>query len=139
MNRVDFGVAAIFGALGIYLVVSASQLPPGMGRLPGPGFFPAVLGGAMIVLALGLLAACLRGGAAAVTLANRWQLAVVIALLLLYLAGWSVIPFALRTVAFVVLFLRFLGQRWRTAAAVAVALTAAVVLAFQYGLHVSLQ
>jgi hypothetical protein len=37
------------------------------------------------------------------------------------------------------LLLRFLGQRWGTSVIVGVALTAAVVGAFQYGLRISLE
>ena len=140
MNRTNLLVAAVFGALGIYLAITAWQLPAGMGRLPGPGFFPGVIGAAIILLAGLLLAASLRqarGGG--FRIANAKALAVTTALLAAYLLLWGQVPFAVRTVVFVILFLRCLGQRWRPALAVALVLTAGVVLAFQYGLRVNLQ
>ena len=140
MNKSNLAVAAVFLALGICLVATARQLPPGMGPLPGPGFFPGVVGAVIVLLSGLLLAASLRkarGGDLRIT--NAKALAMTAVLLTLYLLLWGKVPFAIRTVVFVVLFLRCLGQRWRSALTVAVVLTAAVVLAFQYGLRVNLQ
>jgi hypothetical protein len=141
MNRINLLVAAVFGALGIYLAITAWQMPAGMGRLPGPGFFPGIIGAAMLLLCLLLLAGQVRGVAAGppAAFANAKSLAVTAALLAAYLLLWGQVPFAVRTVVFVILFLRLLGQRWRSALAVALVLTAGVVLAFQYGLRVNLQ
>ena len=139
MRRQNLAVAGVFLLLGLYLVLSAWQLPAGMGRLPGPGFFPAGIGGATLVLAgLLLVGSWHRTGAAGGTLANRRDLGLTVVLIVLYLLAWGWIPFAARSVIFVVVFLRLLGQGWRASATVAVVLTAAVVLAFQYGLRVNL-
>ena len=68
------------------------------------------------------------------------RLAAIVALVTLaYLALWGTGFFFLRTVLFLFLLLRLLGEKSRTGIAVAVVLTTAVTLAFQYGLHVSLE
>lgn len=132
-------VAALFLALGIALLAAASALPPGIGRLPGPGFFPAAVGAAILVLAGCLLAGSLRRREppAESRPANTRLLAGAAALLFLYLLLWEVVPFAIRTPLFLVVFLRMAGERWRSSVAVSLVLTAAVLLAFQYGLRVS--
>lgn len=135
-------LAAGFLALGAGLAASSFALPEGVGRLPGPGFFPRVIGGAMVLLSLGLLwqsrrpAPAPEGGEPA---ADARGVLGAIGLLALYLLLWGTGLFALRTAVFLLLLLRFLGQPWKTALAVAVPVTAAVVLAFQVGLGVSLE
>jgi hypothetical protein len=140
MSRSNLAVAAAFLLLGIYLVGSAFELPAGVGRLPGPGFFPQVIGSVTILLAVALLAQGARRPAAeGFELANPRGIAGAIGLVFLYLLLWGTGWFALRTAVFLALLLRFLGQRWTASVAVGVALTAAVVGAFQYGLSISLE
>jgi hypothetical protein len=140
MSRSNLAVAAAFLLLGVYLVASASALPAGVGRLPGPGFFPQVIGSVTMMLAVALLIQTARrrdGGDFEV--ANTQGIAGAIGLVFLYLLLWGSGWFALRTAVFLALLLRFLGQRWTASIAVALALTAAVVGAFQYGLRISLE
>ena len=140
MSRSSLAVAAAFLLLGIYLVGSASWLPAGVGGLPGPGFFPRVIGSVTILLALGLLIqTARRRGGGGLGLANARGIGGTIGLLFLYLLFWGSGWFALRTAVFLALLLRFLGQRWTASVAVGLALTAAVVGAFQYGLRISLE
>ncbi|MBM3810105.1 MAG: hypothetical protein FJW20_00575 [Acidimicrobiia bacterium] len=139
MKRSDVVVALLFMALGAALVVAASGFPPGVGPLPGPGFFPGVIGAVMLLLAAGLQVSALRSGTVPVfEIGNRRQLAVAAGLLLVYLLVWDQAPFAIRTLVFLIAFLRMLGERWRSSIAVSVVLTGAVVIAFQYGLRVGL-
>jgi putative tricarboxylic transport membrane protein len=139
MNKPDATVALLFLALGLSLIVSAYQLPSGMGRLPGPGFFPALTGLLIVILAAFLLGVSLRRQAPRFEVHNKTALAVTIGLLAAYLLLWGKLPFAIRTVVLLVVFLRFLGERWRTSVTVAIVLSVAVLLAFQYGLRVDLQ
>jgi hypothetical protein len=140
VNRTDLAVALLFFLLGGYLVLSARELPPGMGRLPGPGFFPSVVGVVIIGLAAALLAASLRSkGHTHFRVENKTALAITAALLLVYLLLWGRMNFAVRTGFLLVIFLRFLGERWKSSLVVAAVLTLAVLLAFQYGLRVDLQ
>jgi hypothetical protein len=139
VSRKDLSVGASFLALGIALVASSYALPAGLGPLPGPGFFPRVIGGAMLLLSLGLLWQARRPVAAPSTGAgDRKAVLFVVGLLVLYLLLWDTGPFAVRTVLFLLLLLRGLGQSWRTALVLSLSLTAAVILAFQVGLRVPL-
>jgi hypothetical protein len=138
--RSNLVVAAAFLLLGIYLAASASGLPPGIGGLPGPGFFPQVIGSVTILLAVCLLVQTARRRESEdFALANKGAVAGAIGLMFLYLLLWGSGWFALRTAVFLTLLLRFLGQRWGTSVIVGVALTATVVGAFQYGLRISLE
>jgi hypothetical protein len=140
MTRSNLAVAAAFLFLGVYLVVSASGLPAGVGRLPGPGFFPQAIGSVTMMLAVALLIqAARRREGGAFELANARGIAGAIGLVFLYLLLWGSGWFALRTAVFLAVLLRFLGQRWTASIAVGLALTAAVVGAFQYGLRISLE
>jgi hypothetical protein len=140
VNKTNLTVSTVFLVFGLFLVASAYRLPTGMGRLPGPGFFPGVVGVAVILLASLLLAASLRDRRGAeFRVDNGRALAATAGLLAAYLLLWGRTPFALRTALLLALFLLFLGERWKPAIAVATVLTVAVVLAFQYGLHVNLR
>lgn len=140
MNRSNLVVAAVFLVLGLYLAASAAGLPPGVGQLPGPGFFPQVIGSVTILLAVSLIAQTVRRREPAdFALANKGAVAGAIGLIFVYLLLWGTGLFALRTAVFLTLLLRFLGQRWITSVVVGVVLTAAVVGAFQYGLRISLE
>jgi len=137
VNRSDFVVGAVFLVVGVYLLISSFGFPPGMGPLPGPGFYPGIIGAVIILLAVTLLAGSLRSADKGHFLVeNRRAIALTAGLMALYIAFWGVIPFALRTVLFVVVFLRLLGQRWKPAIMVSLVLTAVVLAAFQYGLRV---
>ncbi len=139
MRRLDYAVAVSFLALGLYLLAAAFTYPAGMGRLPGPGFFPAIVGAVIFLLALGLLFTARRQESSAAPAGGDARTLVVTVLLLGgYLGLWGIIPFFVRTALFVTVFLRLVGERWPRAIAVALLLTAAVVAAFQYGLRVSL-
>ncbi len=137
MNRCDLVVSLLFLFLGAALLAGASSLPPGLGALPGPGFFPGVIGAAVAVLAAGLFASSVRGGGASFVVDNRRRLALTAGLLILYLLLWGVTPFALQTFVMLAVFLRMLGEPWRTSVLVSGVLAAAVTLAFQYGLRVN--
>ena len=139
MQRTTVTVALFFLLLGGYLVASALELPAGSGSLPGAGFFPQVIGVLMILLAAALGWEGVRGGGEHFQLEHRGAIAGVIGLFFGYLLLWGTGLFALRTAAFLVLFLRFLGQSWKASVTVAVVLTATVTIAFQIGLRVSLE
>jgi hypothetical protein len=129
-----------FLALGIALVASSYALPPGMGRLPGPGFFPRVIGGVMVLLSLALLWRARReGDGERAAAADLRTVAGVTGLLFLYLLLWGTGLFPVRTAVFLLVLLRFLGQSWRSGLTVSLSLTAVIVLAFQIGLRVSLE
>lgn len=142
MTRTNYIVASGFALLGSYLIASSFALPPGMGRLPGPGFFPQVIGAAILFLAGALLVQTMRARSAPQSewrIENGRAIAGAIGLVLVYLLLWGTGLFALRTAVFLALFIRFMGQPWKQSIAVSIVLSAVVVAAFQYGLHVSLE
>ena len=140
MSRRELMVGLGFLARGLALVASSYALPPGMGRLPGPGFFPRVIGGVMVLLSLALLWRARREGDGQRTAAADLRtVAGVAGLLFLYLLLWGTGLFPVRTAVFLLVMLRFLGQSWRSGLTVSLSLTAVIVLAFQIGLRVSLE
>lgn len=140
MRRADLAVAAVFFALGLYLALRATCFPSGIGRLPGPGFFPGLIGAAMMLLAVAVAFSRRRraGNGQHNPRGSPTGVLTALALTALYVALWGRIPFALRTAVFVAVFLRSQAQPWRASLQVAAVLTAAVVAAFEFGLRVHL-
>ena len=140
MIRRDMAAGGLFLALGLALVASGHGFPPGVGGLPGAGFFPQAIGGFMSLLAIGVLARRGEtGDDTSVSTANLRQVAGTAALLGAYLLLWGTGFFAARTAVFLLLTLRFLGQRWIPALGYSAILTAFAYLAFDAGLNVSLE
>ncbi|MGW7682288.1 tripartite tricarboxylate transporter TctB family protein [Kribbella sp. NPDC054772] len=119
-----WAVQAVLAAIGGYVAVSARGLGIWLPEGPGPGFFPLVLAGALILLSVGWFFQTPRlepvpaddrhavSRAAAVTIASLIVLA-----LLLGVLGFQVCVFV-----FLMFHLRWIGKvRWLTASAVAVA------------------
>lgn len=140
MNRTNLTVGLLFLVLGIYLAASSFWLPSGVGPLPGPGFFPGAIGALIILLAAALLAQAVKQPAGTgLQIGNRRAIAGAVGLTLLYLLLWGTGGFAPRTAVFLVVLLKFLGERWKPALVVALVLTATVTLAFRFGLRLTLE
>ena len=140
MTRADSISGGAFLAVGLALVASGWTFPPGVGGLPGAGFFPQAIGGLMALLAVGLLLKGEGGGEnRRPEMSGTRQVAGTAALLFAYLLLWGTGFFAVRTAVFLALLLRFLGQGWLSATGYSAALTAFVYLAFSMGLNVSLE
>lgn len=139
MHRTDLVTGGLFLAGGLALAVSGMAFPPGVGNLPGAGFFPQAIGGVMALLAIALLWRGRRREGESVSIANPRHVLGVAALLFVYLLTWNSGLFPVRTLAFLLATLRFLGQSWKQSAAYGTALTAFVYLAFDAGLNVSLE
>lgn len=137
MNR-DRIVGVAFTLIAAAFLWGAESLPPSLGKLPGAGFFPFWIGAAMLGLAAPLLFR--KGEPAAETPAGGWARAGMVAgLTMLYLLLWGSGLFAVRTVLFLAILLKLLGESWRASVGVSATLTAVVVAAFQYGLRVNLE
>lgn len=138
--RADVVAGGAFLAVGLLLVSTGLTFPEGVGGLPGAGFFPQVIGGVMALLACALLVQGYRTTATGtIMLSNLRQVGGTVALLLAYLLLWGTGFFAVRTIVFLAVMLRFLGQGWPSALGYAAALTAFVYAAFDLGLNVSLE
>ncbi len=140
MSYTDRIVALAFVVLAGLLLWGSWLLPPGVGRVPGPGFFPASIGWVLLALSVALLIRPAAVESAGALLRGDLRPAGIAALItFVYLALWGTGFFFVRTVLYLYLFLRVLGEKPRAGIAVALVLTAAVTLAFQYGLHVALE
>ena len=59
--RYNLGASAAFAALAVYVMLAASRLQPGGMAKFGPGYWPYILGTAMLLLSLGLAAETIVG------------------------------------------------------------------------------
>jgi hypothetical protein len=131
---IDIALAIVFLCLGLALVVNGVRLPS------GAGFFPKVLGCAVIGLSIALLVQGVRMRVPYTFSVGHPR--VIVSLIVLtsaYLLLWGVGWFPLRTLIFLLLFLRMLGDTWRVSVAVSTVLVVGVTATFQYGLNISLQ
>ncbi|MBK9167476.1 MAG: tripartite tricarboxylate transporter TctB family protein [Bryobacterales bacterium] len=128
----------VFLVFGVFLLTSSFVLPEGVGRVPGPGFFPRAIGAAMTLLAAAEIAAARKRTAESQEWVGVRMAAGALALLAVYLAAWNLVPFAVRTPLFLGALLRLAGERWRASLTVAVVLTALIFAAFRLGLRLPL-
>ncbi|MCW5963173.1 MAG: tripartite tricarboxylate transporter TctB family protein [Bryobacterales bacterium] len=135
-------VALLFGALGVAILVAAWKLPAGIGNLPGPGFFPAVLGS--LILGFALLLGLERPRAEnqhhqPASPAQTWLLPASATLLLaIFVFTWELAPFLLRTPLLVLALMRLSGASWRNTKIAMVLFPLALYAIFQLGLRVDL-
>lgn len=136
-DRKDFNAGLGFIAIGAFFAAVATTYPMGSALRMGPGYFPAILGGLLVVLGIAVLA---RGFAVdgEDPAPVRWRP-------LLWITG-SVAGFALligplkaglvlSAIALVIACARGGWEfRWREAVPLSLALTAFTVLVFHYGL-----
>jgi hypothetical protein len=155
-------VAAVFSAVAILIIAAAWQMPPGIGNLPGPGFFPITLGFLMLGFA-GMLVLEGRRTAAPVAEAKdapekelagietaaesgtgevgpqSWVLPLIaFALMLGYVATWELAPFLVRTPLLVVVMMRLAAASWRATVIAAVLFPLVLYGIFALGLRVDL-
>lgn len=141
-SRILAAVAVTGTLLGAYLAISSRTFPSGLGSLPGPGFFPLLLGAFILVFSAMIAWESRSAGlppAPDTSSQNSWKLPVFAALLVLaWLLSWDFAPFLLRTPLMVVALMRLSGSTWRGAALAAVVFTGALYAIFQLGLRVDL-
>jgi len=138
----DSILGASFALAGLALVLIARAFPPGLGGVPGPAFFPMLVGAVMLVLGVGLATAGVRHPR------SYWdkgwrdvavvRIVLILVLLAAYLATWDVIPFLPRTAVLLFAMYRALGESWLRAALLSIAITAVIYGTFQGLLQVRL-
>jgi hypothetical protein len=115
-------VPVVFLVVGLWMCLEALQLPFGSVRMPGPGFFPLLLGLTFSLLALVLLGAELLADPK-VPIGNVAPAPAVLSLIgAIFAAAWLFerAGFLLTMFLFLMVVLKALGQvRWPTAVAVA--------------------
>lgn len=141
-QRRDKVVAALCGVLGLAVVVAAWRLPPGIGNLPGPGFFPAVLG-ALILGFAALLGYESRhpkpDGDERSGAEPDWRLpGVAMLLMLAYVGSWELVPFLVRTPVLIAVLMRLSGATWRSVLLAAILFPLSLYGVFTLGLRVDL-
>jgi hypothetical protein len=128
--------------LGGYLVVSSGTFPSGLGSLPGPGFFPLLLGCLLLFFSAMIAWEARRRESQEpkkATSPGAWKRPALAALLVAgWLFAWGSVPFLVRTSLLVFLLLRLGGGAWKAAALAAILLPAMVFAIFQLGLRVDL-
>jgi hypothetical protein len=136
MIRTDVAVAGAFLVLGAGLAFSSLNLPSGVADLPGPGFFPGIIG---IVMSLFAAALLLHGSSgSSCRIGNLKTIGGVVLLTVAYLALWGTGAFAVRTAAYLAVLLMVLGERWTRALLASMVITGAVMAAFSFGLGLRL-
>lgn len=138
----DLGLGITLTAVGLAFVAGGWGMPPGVGGIPGPGFFPILVGGALTLLGC-TLAASARS-AHGLLWEGGWhhaptrQVLAIVALLAAYAAVWHVVPFLVRTPPLLLAILRVSGGGWLRASVVAVVTTGVLAVVFDVLLRVRL-
>lgn len=138
----DRGLGFGFAALGIALALAGWGLPEGLAGVPGPGFFPILIGVSLTALGLGLAASA--GPADASYWQQGWrttgirQIVAIVALLVIYIALWETVPFLWRTPLLLLGIYRTVGESWVRSILVSVVATGLLAGVFQTLLRVRL-
>jgi hypothetical protein len=142
----DLASSVALTLLGAAVCIHAFGFPGAVRGVPGPAFFPIVIGGLLIALAVSLAATTRRGpshdywarpsgGSPRVVLR---QIVSILILLVAYISLWNLVPFVARTPLLLVAIYRILGETWRRALLLAVILTFALYAVFQGLLSIQL-
>ena len=141
LNRQDLAVGVIFIVIGLFFGAYTYLYPLAMGtaRVMGPGYFPAVLAGLLIVLGVVVVATGLVRASPPLPPMPWRGIAVLMPVPILFgltIRGLGLVP----TVAYTTFLAAFASQRMtvRTALWVTVALTVFCALIFHYGLRLPL-
>ncbi len=132
MNRDGVSGAALL-LLSVLYFVAARELPSGRGE-PGPVFFPTLLSGVLLVLALVLIVRGRRSNDGKARPRSLWVIGVTV----LYALGFSSIGFAVATVLYSGAVALVLGRRGWGVLVFSVAATTFIYSIFGLGLGVPL-
>lgn len=142
LRRSNLLVSLLFALLGVAVLVGSTRMPPGLGNLPGPGFFPRVLGALLLGFSLMLATERTQAKDAQDDQAqpgSAWPLVLAaMALLTVYLLSWEWLPFLVRTPLLIGSLMRLSGASWRSVAMGGVLLSLFLFGIFQLGLRVDL-
>jgi len=120
------GVA--FVILGASIFSAGRAFPVGSGGVPGPGFFPALVGGLLALLGIALVGQGLKHAPS--YWEKRWtdpaivKISAILALLAVYLWLWETVEFVARTPLLLLAAYRVLGEPWLRSTLLAVTITA---------------
>jgi hypothetical protein len=142
----DLASSVALMLLGVAVCVQALGFPGTVRGVPGPAFFPMMIGGLLIALAVSLAAttrsgprhdywARPSGGPPRVVLR---QIVSILILLVAYISLWDIVPFVARTPPLLVAIYRILGEGWKRSLLLAAILTFALYAVFQGVLSIQL-
>jgi hypothetical protein len=130
----DVGAGIVFATMGLLLVVDSRGFPGGAAGVPGPAFFPMLVGSFMTVLGLALAFTGVRTRRVywdkGLRTASTIRIGTVVGLTALYVVVWDAAPFLVRTPVYVFLVYRILGESWIRSALLAAAISTATFAVF---------
>lgn len=132
----DVGLGFCFSILGAFLLSRGWTMPGGTGGVPGPGFFPVLVGAFLLLLGLGL---AIRSVGTAPDYWTRgwWDSAMgrifgIVGTCVVYLLLWQEIPFVVGTTALLLIIYLMLGLSWQRAVLLAAGFTVVLYGIFQW-------
>lgn len=139
----DAWTSVVFTLLGLAVCVHAWGFPAGARGVPGPGFFPIVVGLLLIALSVTLWLTTRHAPRHPYwTRADGERvlprIVAILLLLVVYVSFWTVVPFVVRTPILLIVIYRLLGESWGRALLLAAVLTAGLHILFQGFLSVQL-
>ncbi len=138
----DAGLGVTFAAFGAGLAWAGHRRPEGLAGVPGPGFFPMLIGVGLMVLGLSLAVSAGPGRPAYWD--RGWRdpalarVAALLALLAAHVALWDAVPFVLRTPVVLAGIYLVVGEPWLRSVALAIGTTAVLAGVFEILLRVRL-
>ena len=133
MRNPDRLLGAVAVLVGCAVIGLSQRFPAGQPDLPGPAFFPGLLGGCFLLCGLLLLfypGAEQREKRLRVTRAGAMRMAEVIGSIVFYIVLAESLGFPVTALAMTLFLLRRLGNSWRVALAVSLPLVAGTFLLF---------
>lgn len=138
----DVAIGVVFAVAGAFVAGAGWRMPEGVGGIPGPGFFPLLIGAVLGVLGCALAVSSGRSRAVTAAPARHlwplWQVTAIAGLLAAYVAAWDAVPFLVRTPILLLAIARVVGESWWRGAASAVLTTLALAGIFDLLLRVRL-
>lgn len=141
MKKMNIGVSLFFIAVACYVLLAARSFPGEIDHVPGPGYFPTILSGVLILLSLLLIASSRHVSEASLGIFVKQNRIVFAAgaLTVAYLALLFVFGFLVATPIYLIAILRFFRMtRWRSLLLTAALTTAASYAIFTTVLEVQL-
>lgn len=129
--------ALVLAIVGAAVAVATSSYPGGAHGVPGPALVPAVLGLALVVVALIIVRA--PGAAGPPFVRHHRAVPLTMALLAAYALLWRVVPYGVLTGVVLLVFLRVTGVAWRGAVIAAAGMAVTLQVLFERGLGVRFQ
>ena len=141
MKKMNIGVSLFFIAVAGYVLLAARSFPGEIDHVPGPGYFPTILSGILILLSVLLIVSSRHVSEVSLGIFARQNRIVFVAgaLTVAYFVLLFVFGFLIATPLYLIAILRYFSMtRWRSLLLTAVLTTAASYAIFTTVLEVQL-